>query len=100
MVYEHVVYEVDRGARIATVTLNKPERLNAIDQQDHRDLMDLCQRIQEDDGVWVVIWTGAGRGFCAGADIRQPRPPEDQSPSLNRLRAEGLMGQPPGQRPV
>jgi 2-(1,2-epoxy-1,2-dihydrophenyl)acetyl-CoA isomerase len=88
--YEHLVYEVDREARIATVTLNKPERLNAIDRQDHSDLMELCDRIQRDDAVWAVIWTGAGRGFCAGADIRQPSPPSDEPPpALSQLLDEG-----------
>jgi enoyl-CoA hydratase/carnithine racemase len=77
--YEHPIYEVDREARIATVTLNKPERLNAIDQQDHRDLMELCDWIQRDDAVRAAIWTGVGQGFCAGADLRQPGPPSDEA---------------------
>ena len=91
MSYEHLIYDVDREAHLATVTLNKPERLNAIDQPDHRDLLDLCERIQSDDDVWAVIWTGAGRGFCAGADVRQARPAPDQAPSpgLNELLDEG-----------
>lgn len=89
MSYEHLIYEVDREARTAMVTLNKPERLNAIDQQDHHDLMELCDRIQRDDAVWAVIWIGVGRGFCAGADIRQPRPPEEESRPLGQLLDEG-----------
>jgi 2-(1,2-epoxy-1,2-dihydrophenyl)acetyl-CoA isomerase len=91
MQYEHVIYEVDEKAHIATATLNKPERLNAIDQQDHRDLLELCDRIQQDDAVWVVVWTGAGRGFCAGADVRQASPAAEQAPpaDLNQLLDEG-----------
>ena len=91
MPYEHLDYTVDKEAHLATVTLNKPERLNAIDQQDHRDILDLCERIQHDDAVWVVIWTGAGRGFCAGADIRQARATDGQAPpaNLNQLLDEG-----------
>ncbi len=89
MPYEHLVYEVDKEARIATVTLNKPERLNAIDQQDHRDILDLCDRIDKDDGVWAVIWTGAGRGFCSGAHVGQPPPPADDAPPLRQLLDEG-----------
>lgn len=91
MQYEHLIYEVDEGAHIATVTLNKPERLNAIDQQDHRDILELCERIQQEDAVWVVIWTGAGRGFCAGADVRQARPAGEEAPppGLNQLLDEG-----------
>lgn len=84
MQYEHLIYEADEEAHIATVTLNKPERLNAIDQQDHRDILDLCGRIHQDDEVWVVIWTGADRGFCAGADVRQRRPAEKEEPSVLR----------------
>ena len=67
MAYQHVVYEVDRAAHVALVTLNKPERLNAIDQQDARDLLEVIARIRRDDDVWAAIWTGAGRGFCSGA---------------------------------
>lgn len=91
MPYEHLIYDVDREGHIATVTLNKPERLNAIDQRDHRDLLDLCDRIQQDEEVWAVIWTGAGRGFCAGADIRQARPAAGEAPppGLNQLLDEG-----------
>jgi 2-(1,2-epoxy-1,2-dihydrophenyl)acetyl-CoA isomerase len=84
MQYEHLIYEADEEAHIATVTLNKPERLNAIDQQDHRDILDLCERIHQDDEVWVVIWIGAGRGFCAGADVRQRRPAEKEKPPVLR----------------
>ena len=90
MSYEHLIYEVDAETHVATVTLNKPERLNAIDQQDHRDILDLCERIQEDDDVWAVIWTGAGRGFCAGADVAS-RPAAAEAaqaaaePALNQL---------------
>ena len=91
MQYDHLVYEVDKKAHIATLTLNKPERLNAIDQQDHRNILEVCERIQRDDDVWVAIWTGAGRGFCAGADIRQPSPADEEEPpaDLNQLLDEG-----------
>jgi 2-(1,2-epoxy-1,2-dihydrophenyl)acetyl-CoA isomerase len=89
MSYKHITYEVDKDSHIATVTLNKPERLNAIDSQDHQDILELCERIQSDDDVWVVIWTGAGRGFCSGADVGKgptPRAIDDQD--LNELLAE------------
>jgi len=54
MGYTHLLYDVDREAHIATVTLNKPERLNAIDQDDHRDILALIEEIQQDDDVWAV----------------------------------------------
>ena len=90
MEFEHLVYEVDREAHTATITLNKPERLNAIDRQTHFDILVLCEEVQQDDDVWVIIWTGAGRGFCSGADVGQgPRPEMDENTPLNeRLEEE------------
>lgn len=89
MAYEHIIYEVDRDSHVATVTLNKPERLNAIDQQDHRDILELCKSIQKDDDVWVVIWTGSGRGFCSGADVGGgPGPAAREEQELNQILTE------------
>ena len=88
MAYTHTLYEVDREAHTALVTLNKPERLNAIDQDDAKDILDICRRIQEDDDVWVAIWTGAGRGFCSGADVGRG-PAQGPEPGLNELLDEG-----------
>ena len=47
------------------VTLNRPEKLNAIDRNLHREMMDACAELRDDDGIRVVIFTGAGRGFCS-----------------------------------
>ncbi len=55
--------------RVLTVTLNRPERLNAWTGQMGGELMAAFDRADEDDEVRVVIVTGAGRGFCAGADL-------------------------------
>lgn len=90
MEFEHLIYDVDRAAHIATVTLNHPEKLNAIDNEMKADILALCDEVQNDDDVWVVIWTGAGRGFCSGAYIAPgPRPVMDEDASLNsRLDAE------------
>src|SRR4029077_3222694 len=74
MNYRHLVLDLDRARHVATVTLNKPERLNAIDQDDKKDLLDAIARIQGDDDIWVAIWTGAGRGFCSRADLQGPPP--------------------------
>ena len=67
MSYQHIKYELD-GA-IATVTLNRPEKLNAYTATMGAELEDAFIRADEDDAVRVIIVTGAGRGFCAGADI-------------------------------
>ncbi|CAM3305841.1 crotonase/enoyl-CoA hydratase family protein [Nocardioides dubius] len=61
------LYSVDD--RIATITLNRPERLNAFTDEMEAELIELFDRIDADDDVRVVIITGAGRGFCAGMDV-------------------------------
>jgi enoyl-CoA hydratase/carnithine racemase len=58
---------------LLTVTLNRPERLNAIDTRVHADLQALCRELQTDYETRVVIFTGAGRAFSAGADIGSSR---------------------------
>jgi enoyl-CoA hydratase/carnithine racemase len=65
--YTEINYDVDEG--IATLTLSRPERLNAFTTTMMREIIDAFDRSDGDDGVRVVIVTGAGRGFCAGADL-------------------------------
>ncbi len=65
--YETIRYEVDEG--ILTITLNRPDRLNAFTGQMLTELLDAFDRSDADDGIRVVIVTGAGRAFCAGADL-------------------------------
>ena len=67
MSYEEIRYEVDAG--ILTLTLDRPERLNAFTNTMAHELMDAFDRADADDDVRVVVVTGAGRGFCAGADL-------------------------------
>ena len=68
MEYTQINYEVDDS--IATITLQRPERMNAFTDVMMRELMDAFDRIDADDDVRVVIVTGAGdRAFCAGADL-------------------------------
>jgi len=65
--YETILYEVD--GPIATITLNRPDKLNAYTAIMGAELTDAFTRVDQDDAVRVAIVTGAGRGFCAGADI-------------------------------
>lgn len=67
MGYEHILYDV--AGRIATITLNRPERLNAWTRTMEREVRDAASAAAGDDGVRVIVLTGGGRGFCAGADM-------------------------------
>ncbi|MBU1378484.1 MAG: enoyl-CoA hydratase/isomerase family protein [Alphaproteobacteria bacterium] len=67
MSYETLLYQID--GPILTVTLNRPDKLNAYTAVMGVELADAFHRADADDAVRVVIVTGAGRGFCAGADI-------------------------------
>jgi len=64
---ETLLYSVEDG--IATVTLNRPERMNAFTPQMRDELISVFDETDADDSVRVVIVTGAGRAFCAGADL-------------------------------
>ena len=68
MAYEAILYEVED--RVATITLNKPERLNAFDDQMLADWHDAIVEADQDPGVGAVIITGAGRGFCSGMNVQ------------------------------
>lgn len=67
MNYETIRYEVE--ANILTLTLNRPDKLNAFNSVMQRELLDALDKADADDDIRVVIVTGAGRGFCAGADL-------------------------------
>ena len=64
-----VLYEV-RGA-IALLTLNRPEALNSFTRAMHRDLWAALDRAEADPAIRALVFTGAGRGFCAGADLSE-----------------------------
>lgn len=63
-----VLYSVE--GRVATLTLNRPERLNAIDDRMPADIEAAVARANADDAVHVIVLTGAGRGFCSGYDLK------------------------------
>jgi enoyl-CoA hydratase/carnithine racemase len=66
--YEQVLYEVVDG--LATVTLNRPDRLNAWTDRMGREVRHAMARAEADARVGAILLTGAGRGFCAGADMQ------------------------------
>jgi len=63
------LYELDTPTAVATITLNRPERLNALTFEVYRELRDTFQRLDTEPGVRAVIITGAGRAFCSGGDV-------------------------------
>ena len=86
MNYEAIILE--KKENIATITLNRPEKLNAISPQMTQELISALDDVDIDDEMRVLVLTGAGRGFCSGADIggmpggsesglRTPRSAED-----------------------
>jgi enoyl-CoA hydratase len=67
---QEITVERDESDRVATVTLNRPERLNALDAQMIAELHDAFTALDADPAVGAIVLTGAGeRAFCAGADI-------------------------------
>jgi enoyl-CoA hydratase len=64
--------EVKRQGQILCLTLNRPDRLNAITPAMHTELARIFADIRDDDAADVVTLTGAGRAFCAGADLKEP----------------------------
>ena len=69
MDYRDLLYDVSDG--IATVTLNRPERMNAISAGMLASFSDAFRAADADRDVRVIILTGAGRGFCAGLDLKE-----------------------------
>jgi enoyl-CoA hydratase/carnithine racemase len=67
MSYETITYEV--AEQILTITLNRPDKLNAFTGQMMAEMIDAFDKADADDDVRAIIVTGAGRGFCAGADL-------------------------------
>jgi enoyl-CoA hydratase/carnithine racemase len=67
MHYQHIKYKVED--HIGTITLNRPEKLNAFTPTMREELISAFGRADEDDEVRVIIVTGTGRAFCAGADL-------------------------------
>ena len=83
MTYKCLLYAVQD--RIATLTLNRPERLNALGDTLREDLLDAVQKASIDPDVRVLIVTGAGKGFCSGGDVKamSERDQTGQSSSLD-----------------
>lgn len=77
MAYEEIIYKVED--HIAVITLNRPEAMNALTFKTHEELAQALKGANEDDNVRVIIITGAGKGFCAGDDVKSIFLGEEQS---------------------
>jgi enoyl-CoA hydratase/carnithine racemase len=65
------LYSRDAAAKVAVITLNRPERLNALTFEVYAELRDTFRAIDREPGVRAVVLTGAGRGFCSGGDVEE-----------------------------
>jgi enoyl-CoA hydratase/carnithine racemase len=80
--FEDILYDVDEHG-VATLTINRPERLNALRPQTTREMRQAIALAKDDDGVRCLLVTGAGRGFCAGDDFQAIFLAEDRSGRQN-----------------
>jgi 2-(1,2-epoxy-1,2-dihydrophenyl)acetyl-CoA isomerase len=71
-----VLVEVDSEARVATITLNRPDALNSLTVPMKQELLAAFRRVERDAAVRAVVLTGAGRAFCAGQDLRERLQPD------------------------
>src|SRR5579863_8413180 len=91
MAYEAILY--DKHEHVAVLTLNRPERLNAISAAVREEVHAGVQAAQDDDEVRALIITGEGRGFCSGADLSGAPPAGGGELSQNtRLDEDGWVG--------
>jgi 2-(1,2-epoxy-1,2-dihydrophenyl)acetyl-CoA isomerase len=78
----HALFE--RRGRVGLITLNRPERLNAWSVEMQQLVRESIEECNADDGIGAVVITGAGRGFCSGADLRRDRSAEAESGAPRR----------------
>ena len=86
---EILLFQTD-GRGVARLTLNRPERLNALGGTLREDLHDAVTRASADPEVRVMVITGAGKGFCAGGDVKAMAEGTEMSGTTLEERAHGL----------
>jgi enoyl-CoA hydratase/carnithine racemase len=91
MAYQDILYDVKE--RIATITLNRPDRLNAYTDRMAQSIRHAMADATKDPNVRVIVLTGAGRGFCAGADMDVLQGIQKQGGEREASRAEGDIGE-------
>jgi 2-(1,2-epoxy-1,2-dihydrophenyl)acetyl-CoA isomerase len=89
MDYHEILFAKENG--IATITFNRPEHLNALTQSMRLEILDATRDAGSDDHVRVLVFKGAGKGFCAGADLSQrPSKPSGESQPNSNLPRDGF----------
>lgn len=83
---------IERRERVAVLTLDRPDSLNALNHDLREGIIEVCQDLRHDDEVWAVVLTGAGRGFCSGVDLRAARHRDEQPGRQERLDVYGWVG--------
>jgi enoyl-CoA hydratase/carnithine racemase len=78
-------YELDEATRVATITLDRPDRLNALTFEVYRELREVFEALDTEPGVRSILLTGSGRAFCSGGDV------EDIIGALFERDARGLL---------
>ena len=86
MAYQELILDIDE--HVATVTMNRPEKLNALNRALQQEILDVCHELKHNDAVRAIVWTGAGRGFCSGADVTGPRPADAAPPTWQQTMDE------------
>lgn len=77
--------KTEKVGHVAVLTLNRPNRLNAMTERLHREMIHALEDFDNDQQIRAIVITGAGRGFCAGEDVKE-RPGEDSIPERNAKR--------------
>ena len=95
MTDDNAVVLYERDGRIAHITLNRPEKLNAINETMPQELRTAVQRANQDEAVHVIVLSGAGRAFCSGYDLEifaEPAPGSQEMPRwvLSRRCGRGM----------
>jgi enoyl-CoA hydratase len=83
MTFETLLYETT--GRIARITLNRPERLNAISEKMPSEIRAAVEKANADDGIHVIVLAGAGRGFCSGYDLKDFAEAEGENPGVQSM---------------
>jgi len=91
--YHTVLYDVACG--VATVTLNRPEKLNALNDTLADEIQEAVRSADADDSVRVIVLIGAGKGFCSGLDLTGPRNTGNETTRKQRLDDFGWVGRAP-----